>query len=48
MDPEMRLPAGPCAGVTFVLMRFIHNVEALGREGRRELFRDHCPGLHGT
>ena len=44
----MGLAAGPVAGVALVLMRFIHNVEALRRERRRELFGDLGLNLHGT
>jgi len=32
MNPEMGLPAGPGAGVSLVLMRFIHNIETLRPE----------------
>jgi hypothetical protein len=33
MNPEMGLAARPSSGVALVLMRFIHHVEALRREG---------------
>ena len=32
INPEMSLSARPGAGVALVLMRFIHNIEALRRE----------------
>ena len=36
----MSLAAGPVAGVAFVPMRFILDMEALGRESVAQLFRD--------
>jgi hypothetical protein len=36
----MSLAAGPVAGVAFVPMRFILDLEALGRESVAQLFRD--------
>ena len=43
MNPEMGLAARPVAGMALVLVRFIHHVEALRREGGGQLFGD--PGL---
>ena len=48
MNPEMGLAARPVAGVALVLMRFIHNIEALRRERGRELFGNLGLNLHGT
>src|SRR4029079_1934448 len=48
MNPEMSLPAGTGAGVTLMLTRFIHNIEALRRESGREFFSDLCLHEHGT
>ena len=48
MHPEMGLPARPVAGVALVLMRFIHNIEALRCERRRELVGNPGLNLHGT
>ena len=48
MNPEVGLAARPMAGVALVLMRFIHNIEVLRREGGGELFCDLRPDLHGT
>ena len=47
-DPEMGLAARPVAGMAFVLMRFIHNVEALRRESGGELVGNLGLNLHGT
>jgi hypothetical protein len=47
IKPEMSLAAGPVAGVTFVPMRFILDMEALGRESVAQLFRDQIAGVHG-
>ena len=48
MNPEVGLPAWPVAGVALVLMRFIHNIEALRRKRSRELFGNEGLNLHGT
>ena len=48
MNPEMGLAARPVAGMALVLMRFIHNIEALRRESGGELFGDLGLHLHGT
>src|SRR4029079_7766677 len=48
MNPEMGLAAQPVPGVSLVLMRFIHNIEALRRECSRELFGHEGLNLHGT
>ena len=48
MNPEVGLAARPVPGVALVLMRFIHNVEALRRERGRELFGNLGLNLHGT
>jgi len=36
------------AGMTGVLMGFVHHVEAFGFESRRQLLRDEIKGWHGT
>ena len=46
MNPKVRLPARPVAGMTLVLMRFIHHVEGLRRESGRNL-GDHWVFQHG-
>ena len=43
----MGLAAGPVAGVAFVPMRFILDMEALGRESVAQLFRDQIACGHG-
>ena len=48
MNPEVGLAARPVAGMALVLMRFIHNIEALRRERRRELLGNLGLNLHGT
>jgi len=48
MNPKVRLAARPVPGVALMLMRFIHNVEALRRECSRELFGNEGLNLHGT
>ena len=47
IEPEMSLAAGPVAGVAFVPMRFILDMEALGRESVAQLFRDQIACGHG-
>ena len=37
IDAEMRLPARPMPGMTFMLVRFVHHVEALRRKGLGQL-----------
>ena len=44
MDPEMRLPARPMAGVTLVAVGFVHHVEALRREGLGQFLGDDIAG----
>ena len=46
IEPEMSLAAGPVAGVAFVPMRFILDMEALGRESVAQLFRDEIVRMH--
>ena len=48
MNPEMGLAARPGSGVALVLVRFIHNIEALRRERGGKLFGDLCLNQHGT
>jgi hypothetical protein len=48
MNPEVGLAARPMAGVALVLMRFIHNIEALRRERCCELVDNLGLNLHGT
>ena len=43
---EMRFTAWPVAGMTFVLMRFILDIEARRRESLAQLFRDEILGMH--
>jgi hypothetical protein len=43
----MSLAAGPVGGVAFVSMRFILDMEALGRESVVQLFRDQIACVHG-
>ena len=40
MNPEMGLAARPMAGMAVVLVQFVHDIEALRRERRRQLFGD--------
>src|SRR6516165_12179611 len=47
IDPEMRLAAGPVAGVAFMKMRFVHDVETLRRESFAQLVCDSLFGAHG-
>ena len=43
---EVRLAAGPVAGMAFVAVRFVFDTQAFGREGLLQLFRDHILGAH--
>ena len=43
---EVRLPAGPMPGVTFVPVGFIFDVEVFGRESFAQLFSDEILGSH--
>ena len=47
MDPEMGLAAGTVAGMTFVAMRFIDNVETFRSESAGQLFPDEILDEHG-
>ena len=47
IESEMGLAAGPVAGVAFVPMRFILDMEALGHESVAQLFRDQIACVHG-
>jgi hypothetical protein len=47
IESEMSLAAGPVAGVAFVPMRFILDMEALGHESVAQLFRDQIACVHG-
>ena len=47
IESEMRLAAGPVAGVAFMPMRFILDMEAFGRESVAQLFRDQIACMHG-
>ena len=40
IDPEMRFPARPMAGMPLMLMRFIDDAQAFRRESSGQLFRD--------
>ena len=46
IDPEMRLAARPVTGMAFVLVGFIHDFEAFGRESARQFLCDHFFGGH--
>jgi hypothetical protein len=46
IDSEMGLPAGPMPGMAFMLVRFIHNLEALGAESLGQFIRDGIDGPH--
>jgi hypothetical protein len=46
IESEMSLAAGPVAGMAFVPMRFILDMEALGRESVAQLFRDEIASMH--
>jgi hypothetical protein len=43
----MGLAARPMPGMAFMPMRFILNMQALGRESLTQLFRDQILGSHG-
>jgi len=47
IKPEMGLAARPMPGMAFMPMRFILNMQALGRESLAQLFRDQILGSHG-
>ena len=40
IDPEMGLPARPVPGMAFVLVQFVHHIEALGRKSLGQLLCD--------
>ena len=44
---EMGFPARPMSGMALVPMRFIFDVQALGRESLAQLCGDEIAGLHG-
>ena len=46
IDPEMSLPARPVPGMAFVLVRFVHHLEALRRESLGQLLCDEIGGAH--
>ena len=48
IDAEMRLPARPVPGMAFVLVRFIHHFEPLGRESVGQLLCDEIGSLHAA
>ena len=48
IDPVMRLPARPVPGMAFVLVRFVHHLEALRGESFGQLTRDNVCGLHAA
>ena len=45
--PEMRLAARPVAGMAFMQMRFVRDVEAFRQESFTQLVYDNIPGAHG-
>jgi hypothetical protein len=44
----MSLPARPGAGMAFVLVRFVHHLEALRRESLGQLLCDEIGGSHAA
>jgi hypothetical protein len=48
IDPEMSLPARPVPGMAFVLVGFIHYIEALWRESLGQLLCDQIGGSHAA
>ncbi len=48
IDPEMGLPARPVPGMAFVLVGFIHHLEALRRESLGQLLCDEIGGPHAA
>jgi len=47
IESEMSLAAWPVARMAFVAVRFILDMEALGRESVAQLFRDQIACMHG-
>ena len=47
IHPVMRLAARPVAGMAFMQMRFVRDVEAFRRESFAQLVGDNVPGAHG-
>ena len=47
INPEMRLPARPMAGVAFMLVGFIDDAQARRRESPGQLLRDDVGYAHG-
>ena len=45
---EVGLAAGPVSGVAFVLVGFVLDVQALGRESAAQLFGNEIASLHGA
>jgi len=48
IDPVMSLPARPVPGMAFVLVRFVHHLEALRRESLGQLLCDEIGGSHAA
>jgi hypothetical protein len=48
IDTEVSLPARPMPGMAFVLVGFVHNLEALRRESLGQLLCDLVAGLHAV
>ena len=48
IDPEVSLPARPVPGMAFMLVRFVHHLEALRREGLGQLLCDEIGGSHAA
>jgi hypothetical protein len=48
IDPEMTLAAGPVPGMADVLVGFIDDLQAFGRESSRQLLRDDIADAHGA
>jgi hypothetical protein len=44
----MSLPARPVPGMAFVLVRFVHHLEALRRESLGQLLCDEIGGSHAA
>ena len=48
IDLEMSLPARPVPGMAFVLVRFVHHLEALRLESLGQLLCDEIGGAHAA
>jgi len=48
INTEMGLPTWSMPGMACMLVRFVHHLETLRREGRGQLLRDHIGGPHAV